>query len=126
MVALEPVPVSTKHADPETIDWDKVAFSYDADADISALHLFGRRHPSAVFHTGGGTDLLIDPETEIIVGYQIEGFLTDAVYRDPTLLAYAEFADIPSEAVAEVRARIARESMRTLTDSFGRVALRSA
>lgn len=126
MVALEPIPVSPKPADPETIDWDKTAFTYDADADILALLFFGRQRPSVVLHTGRGADFLIDPESEVIVGYQIEGYLAAAVYRDPTLLAYAEYAGIPTAVVAEIRGRIARDSMRALADSFEQVALRSA
>ena len=126
MVTLEPIPVSPNPPDRETIDWDSAAFTYDADADILALLFFGRQHPSVVFHTGKGADLLIDPETEMLVGYQIEGYLTAAVFRDPTLLAYAEYAGIPTDLVAEIRGRIARDSMRALADSFEQVALRSA
>ena len=38
------------------------------------------QHPSVVFHTGNVADLLVDPQTEVIIGYQIEGYLARAVY----------------------------------------------
>lgn len=126
MVAIEPIPVSPRDADPQTIDWEQAAFTYDGDADIFALHFFGPQHPSVVFYTGNGIEMLIDPETEIIVGYQVEGYLARAVYQNPALLSYAEAAGMSPEVVAEARGRIARDARRALVESFEQIARRSA
>lgn len=126
MGRIAPHPVEPKRADPETIDWARTVFEYDLDTDTLALHLFGPPRPAKVLHTRGLADLLIDPTTQLIVGYQIEGYLTHAVHRDPSLLTYAEYAGIAPAVVAAVRQRIEREGKRALATAFEQAALRGA
>ena len=128
MAKIEPHPVQPKRVD--RAQWRDVGFDYDDVSDTFTLYLFGLRHPSKVLHTPAFFDLLIDPATETIVGYQIEGFLTDVVYDQPWLLAYVEVAGIPQERVAAVRNRIMRDHRERLAETFAsfaeRAALRSA
>ena len=126
MGPITPHPVEPRRADPETVDWDNVVFEYDQDADIFAFYLFGPQHPAKLLQTRSGIDLLIDPTSQVIVGYQIEGYLARAVYQDPALLAYAEYAGIPAPLIEETRRRIDREWKRALADSFEQTALRIA
>ena len=112
MGALKPIPVTPTRPDPATIDMRKVAFDYDRRSDIFTLHLFGRGQPAKVLHTGKVIDLGLDPTTHVIVGFQIEGYLVQAVYRLPHLLALAELAGIPQEEVATIRQRVARDDER--------------
>ncbi len=128
MAKIEPHPVQPKRVDRG--QWRDVGFDYDDVSDTFTLYLFGLRHPSKVLHTPGFFDLLIDPATETIVGYQIEGFLTHVVYDQPWLLAYAEVASIPQERVAVARNRIMHNHRERLAETFEsfaeRAALRSA
>ena len=112
MGALKPIPVTPTRPDPATIDMRKVAFDYDRRSDIFTLHLFGRGQPAKVLHTGKVIDLRLDPTTQVIVGFQIEGYLAQAVYRLAHLLALAELAGTPQEEVATIRQRVARDDER--------------
>ena len=127
MAKLEPHPVQPKHVDPER--WRDVGFYYDDVSDTLTLYFFGLQHPSKVLHTTEPFDLLIDPETEEIVGYQIEGYLTFVVYKEPWLLRFAEPAGIDPERVAAIRDELVqdpkRDEARTF-DTFARAMLRIA
>lgn len=118
MAALEPIPVEPKRPDPATIDWDRTVAEYDRDTDTFAFYFFGPRRPSVVFHTGAFADLLVDPRDEVIVGYQIEGFLSRAVYEQPWLLLYTELAGIPHEEAEEIRDRIVHGDRGRLAATF--------
>ncbi len=109
MGALEPIPVTPIRPDPATIDMRTVEFDYDRRSNIFTLHLFGRGKPAKVLHTGKVIDLRLNPTTQVIVGFQIEGYLAQAVYRLPRLLALAELVGIPQEEVAAIRQRVARD-----------------
>ena len=112
MGALKPTPVTPRRPDPATIDVRNVEFAYDRRSDILTLHLFGRGRPAKVLHTGKTIDLRLDPATEIIVGFQIEAFLAQAVYRQPYLLALAEPAGLPRDEIAAIQQRVARDDER--------------
>ena len=112
MGALEPILVTPTRPDPATIDMRNVEFDYDRRSDIFTLHLFGRGQPAKVLHTGKVIDLRLDPTTQVIVGFQIEGYLAQAVYRLAHLLALAELAGTPQEEVATIRQRVARDDER--------------
>ncbi len=116
MATIEPHPVQPKRVD--QAQWRDVGFDFDDVSDTFTLSMFGLRHPSKVLHTVDFFDLLIDPATETIVGYQIEGFLTYVVYDQPWLLAYAEPAGIPQERVAAARDRIMRDHRQRLAETF--------
>ena len=123
MAKIEPHPVQPKRVD--RAQWQDVGFDYDDVSDTFTLYLFGPRHPSKVLHTSEFFDLLVDPATETIVGYQIEGFLTYVVYDQPWLLAYAEVAGIPQERVAAARNHIMRDHRERLAETFASFAERT-
>jgi hypothetical protein len=106
MESRRSLPVSPRRPDPATIDPRRVLIDYDRESDTFSVHLFGREHPAKVLHTSGAIDLRLDPRTHVIVGYQIEGFLTAAVLRHPQLLELAELGGIPREEIEAIRRRI--------------------
>ena len=130
MVAIEPFPVAPKRPDPATLDLRNVVFSYDRRSDIFVVHLFGPKRPAKVVHTGMTLDLRLDPATEIIIGFQIEGYLAQAVYQQPYLLDLAGFTDIPRAEIEEIRRQIILDDdqvKRALVDRlFGQAVLASA
>jgi hypothetical protein len=123
MAQIEPHPVQPKRVD--RAQWLDVGFDYDDVSDTFTLYLFGLQHPSKVLHTPAFFDLLVDPATETIVGYQIEGFLTHVIYDQPWLLTYAEVAGIPQERVAAARDRIMRDHRDRLAETFVSIAERA-
>ncbi len=46
---------------------------------------------------------------QLIVGYQIDGYLTHAVYRHPDLLDHADLVGIPLGEIERIRRHIAGE-----------------
>lgn len=103
------LPVTPRRPDPATIDPQRVVLDYDRESDTFSVHLFGEDHPAKVLHTGGDIDLRLHPATHVIVGYQIEGFLTSAVNRHPQLLELAELGGLPRDEIDAARHRIAPE-----------------
>ena len=108
MVAIEPIPVSPKLPDLASVNWRDAEIDYDREADTFTLYIFGRQRPSALHHGTDLVDMLVDPTTEEVVGFQIDGYLTHAVYRQPNLLEHADLAGIPIEEIEQIRRRIAR------------------
>ena len=87
---------------PTEIDWQQVEYDYDQESDSIVLHLFGFDQPSLVMHTPTDIDLLVDPATSLVVGFQIEGFLAQVIYRDPQYLLLARNAGIDPEILARI------------------------
>lgn len=86
--------MTPKYPMPTELDWQQVEYDYDADSDTVYLHLFGLGRPSVVVHTSSEIDLLVDPATSSVIGFQIEGFLTQIVPRDPQYLLLARNAGV--------------------------------
>lgn len=78
----------------EAIDFSVVVVSYDRDSDTLFVHLFGRGRPSISMVAGDDSYVLVDPDTEEIVGFQIEHVLTSVEQRDHALLALLDVADL--------------------------------
>ena len=74
--------VTPTFPDSAEIGWQRVEYDYDQESDTIAMYLFGFEQPSLVVHTPSDIDLLVDPTTSLVVGFQIEGFLAQAIYRD--------------------------------------------
>ena len=109
MAVNDALPVRPKQPDLAAIDPRNVIAEYDRESDMLVVQLFGRGRPAVILHTGGVSDYWLDPETHEIIGLQVEGYLTHAVYQLPLLLDMAEFVGIPAEEIAAIRQRISRE-----------------
>ena len=109
MAMNDSVPVRPKQPDLAAIDPQNVIAEYDRESDTLIVQFFGRGWPAVLLHTGGVTDYWLDPETHEIIGLQVEGYLTHAVYQLPLLLDMAEFVGISSDEVTPIRQRISRE-----------------
>jgi hypothetical protein len=112
---------------PEAIDWQRVVFSYDRDSDTLMVHLFGRGRPAVTVAGAGPVDLRVDPVTQEIVGFQLEYFLSEAVFTDPKYLQLAELAGVDAEEISKARSRIAPEKWKQAgVETLGQVALAGA
>jgi len=81
----------------------EVAFDYDRDSDILLIHFFPERHPSTAVQIDDPIDdvyVLLNRNTDGVVGLQIDGFLSEVIHRHPDLadiLAVARLNGITRE-----------------------------
>jgi hypothetical protein len=87
----------------ETIDPQAVIAGYDDESDTLIVHLSGRERPAVIWPGPHQVDLRVDPATNEVIGLQIEGYLTRAVFDAPYLLDLAELTDLGAERIARVR-----------------------
>lgn len=95
---------------PDEIDPAKVVVSFDRVSDTLLIHLFGRGISTVSVAVGDYLYLLVEPDTEKIVGLHVEGFLAQAVHEVPSALNLLNYAELRGITVAEVRA-LQRESL---------------
>ncbi|HEX5504096.1 MAG TPA: hypothetical protein VFW96_15830 [Thermomicrobiales bacterium] len=108
----DPVYARLKLPESATLDVSAVMYDYDRPSDTITVHLFGRGHPAVILHSGGYVDLLLDPTTEDVVGFQIEGYLAHVVYQDPRFLSLADLAGIDAAEIDRIRQTIAPDRRR--------------
>ncbi len=82
---------------------ERVAFDYERPSDTLFVYFAGQPLPAISVVVSDELLYLVDPETEIVVGLQIEAFWTRVIDRYPALLDVAEFIGIT--AVADTRSR---------------------
>ena len=90
----------------DEIDMDLSQMTYDEDTDTLIMYLAGEPQPAVSVNVDANHFLLVDPETQIVVGVQIEGFMRTVVVNDPFLLEVAELAGVPARAIEQARGRI--------------------
>ncbi|HSH76920.1 MAG TPA: hypothetical protein VLA19_00120 [Herpetosiphonaceae bacterium] len=95
--------VTPKRPDLDTLDFEKVSFSYDRESDTLILRLFGRERTAVILPGNEHLDLWLDPETWEIIGFQIEGYLAHVVHEHPRFLELAELAGISADEVERIR-----------------------
>ena len=103
--SLEPKPLDLAH-----LDLSEATVSYDRRSDTLLIHLFGRNRDSVSVQRDRGLYLLVDPRSENIVGFQVEGLLAHGVKNEPDLIDLLDFAELRGITPAEVRA-IRRRSL---------------
>jgi hypothetical protein len=97
----------------------KVTFDFDRRADILSVYLYGEPRPSIEYVLDDHILLSLDPETEEVVGLQLDGFLAHAIYEFPAFLEIADLIGLTNEEVARVRGRINPEARkRAALESF--------
>ena len=96
---IDPKPVNWEAVDPHN-----VVISYDRPSDTLLMHLFGRGHSSISVPVDRYLYVMVDPETEEIVGTHIEGFLAQAVKEHPRQIDILDYAELRGMTPGEVRA----------------------
>jgi hypothetical protein len=107
----DPKPVDLADLDPA-----RIQISFDRRSDTLLIHLFGRDRDTISVPVAKYLYVLVDPETEQVIGVHIEGFLAQAVKDVPAAIALLDFAELRGISPAEVRALSADQPLRT-TDS---------
>ncbi len=105
----------------EAIDFSKVVINFDRDSDTLFVHLVGCGRPSISMVAGDDSYVLVDPDSEEIVGFQIEHVLTSVVKRDSGLLDLLDAAEVRgsgTDAIEEIR-RVVVGSDRLSNKSLG-------
>ena len=89
----------------DDIDWDAVIVSYDRLSDILLVFVGDRSEPAVVVY---GTDsnahrsYLVNPDTRVFVGWQIESFLASLVSREPSLITVLDGAELIGMTIDEM------------------------
>jgi hypothetical protein len=96
---IDPKPFRRQDIDPA-----KIAVSYDRRSDTLLIHLFGRGHNTVSVPVAKYLYVMVTPDTETIVGFHIEGFLTQAVKDTPEAISLLDYAELRGITPAEVRA----------------------
>jgi hypothetical protein len=95
---FHPKPVRLEAVDPERVD-----IRYDLPSDTLIMHLFGRGRGSVSVPIDRYLYVMVDPDTEEIIGIHIEGFLAQAVKEHPRHIDLLDFAELRGLTPADVR-----------------------
>lgn len=76
---------------------------YDRPSDIMLILPYGRDRASFVHYVVDDYAVLVDVDTEEVIGVQIEDFLHSAVNAEPSLVELLTFADLLGMTVEDVR-----------------------
>jgi hypothetical protein len=95
--------VDFKPLDLRSVNPSWIEISFDRRSDTLLIHLFGRDRDSISVPIAKYLYLLVDPETEQVIGLHIEGFLAQAVKDVPAAIALLDFAELRGITPAEVR-----------------------
>lgn len=91
----------------EELNPANVHFDYNELSDTLYIYMFPGDQPLVVIPSRAGlTSFLVDPESEEILGLQLEGFLDRWVVDHPKLISVAEIAGIDSKRIESARDRI--------------------
>ena len=96
--------IRPKPLDPRQVDPSKVVVSYDRRSDTLLIHFFGRERDAVSVQGDRYLYLLVDPDTEEIVGFHFEGFVARAIKDVPELIDVLDHAELRGITPAEVRA----------------------
>lgn len=111
MAMIEPRTVSPPRGLPtlDEVDLADVKLSYDRDSDILLIHFTDRGRVGVVDYVSDVLAVLVDVETEDMVGLQVEDFLSKVVADNPDrldLLEVAELRGITPHEVAALRVAV--------------------
>ena len=92
------------------LDWTKFAFAYDRPSDTFYWDFYGEPRAAVSVPVSDHVLYSVDPETEEVVGYQIDGFLACAVYEMPLFLEIADLIGLEPAEVEAIRAKLKPEA----------------
>jgi hypothetical protein len=95
---------------PEEIDPVKVVVSFDRRSDTLLIHLFGRGRDTISVPVANYLYVMVDPETEEIIGFHVEGFLSQAVNDVPEAIDLLDYAELRGITLSEAR-ELQREAL---------------
>ncbi len=85
----------------EDIDQARIVVSIDRRSDTLLIHLFGRGQETISIPVGNHLYALVTLETETTVGFQIDGFLAQAVKDVPGSITLLDFTELRAITPAE-------------------------
>ena len=103
MVGFVPRQIHPQPFQAAEIDPDKMIVSFDRRSDTLLIHLFGRGRKSISVPVANYLYVMVDPESEMIVGFHVEGFLGQAIKDVPEAIMLLDYAELRGITLAEVR-----------------------
>lgn len=94
------------------LDGSRFVLEFDRLSDTLYWDFYGKPRPAIAVPVTDNVLYSVDPETESVVGFQIEGFLARFLYEAPAFLDLADQLGLTSEEVEEVRGGLGSEERR--------------
>jgi hypothetical protein len=93
-------------------DLDAIHVVYNEVADELVVFLFEGVEQSVALDSGDNVYMLLEPDSEEIVGFQFDNFMSRVVLQKPQLLALASLAGVDDDLIEKARQRIGEERSR--------------
>jgi len=106
MALTHPRSLHPKLPDLAALDGSRFALEFDRLSDTLYWDFYGEPRAAIAVPVTDHVLYSVDPETEAVVGFQIEGFLARFVYEAPALLDLADRLGLTPSEVAGVRDRL--------------------
>jgi hypothetical protein len=79
---------------------------YSATLDAVFVYFYGRDRPAVSYVLENHLTALLDPETDHMIGLEIDHFLSEAVLANPALEPFLELPGMPARRVREIRRKL--------------------
>lgn len=79
---------------------------YAARLDSLFVYFYGKDRPSVGFVLGKNFTLMVDPETDEVLGFEIDHFLSEAVLAYPILEPLLDHPGMPARRVKRIRRQL--------------------
>jgi hypothetical protein len=112
MESFVPREIEPKPFRPEDIDPARVVVSFDRQSGTLIIHLFGRDRETISVPVANYLSVLVDADTEMVIGLHIEGFLAQAAKDIPEVVNLLDYAELRGITPAEVR-ELQRDTLST-------------
>ena len=89
-----PRPIHPQPFRPEEIKPEKVVVSFDHPSDTLLIHLFGRGRGTISVSIAKYLYIMVDMNSEMIVGFHLEGFLAQAIKNVPEAIDLLDYAEL--------------------------------
>jgi hypothetical protein len=94
------------------LDWRRFSLDLDRLSDTLYWDFYGEPRPSVSFPLNDHVLLSVDPESEAVVGFQLDGFLAHLVYEVPAFLELSDLIGLSPDEVRDIRERIEPDQRR--------------
>jgi hypothetical protein len=106
MAMTQPRSLHPKLPDLAHLDGSRFALEFDRPSDTLYWDFYGEPRSAIAVPVTDHVLYSVDPETEAVVGFQIEGFLARFVYEAPAFLDLADRLGLTPIEVADIRERL--------------------
>lgn len=104
--------------DVDSFDPERASVSYDEDTDTFIMYLGSEPVPAVAFNIDANHFLLVDPASQIVVGFQTEGFMRFVTEEAPMMLEFAEAIGVPAHLIDAARQNISPSQQKRIMSQY--------